>query len=184
MPHINTGPGEGDPTVSAYIIRTDTPKPSLLLHVHRKIGMYMQYGGHVDPPQQPWKALVDEIVQESGYDLSQLMLLQPKPRMSRLYDAVVHPVPFVYNSHPFPGLDHFHSDLAYAFVTDQAPNGLPEAGESNDSRLFTSDELVAIPAGRIVENVREIGLFVLREYIAAAERVDPFEFEIANPAHR
>ena len=45
MAHIHTEPGQHDFTASAFIIRTDTPEPKLLLHRHKLVGKYLQIGG-------------------------------------------------------------------------------------------------------------------------------------------
>jgi len=53
MSHIHTNPGEHDQTVSAFIIRTDTAEPELLLHVHKKLGVLLQPGGHIELNETP-----------------------------------------------------------------------------------------------------------------------------------
>ena len=66
MAHIHTQPGQHDHTASAYIIRTDLDTPRIMLHLHRKIGKYLQFGGHVELNETPWQAVVHELREESG----------------------------------------------------------------------------------------------------------------------
>ncbi|MDQ5885925.1 MAG: hypothetical protein QG628_322, partial [Patescibacteria group bacterium] len=115
MSHLHTQPGQHDVTVSAYIIRTDRPEPVLLLHMHKKLKKYLQFGGHVEHHEDPWKAITHEVLEESGYDMSQLVLLQPQIRLKKVTDTKLHPIPVTLLTHDFPGLDHYHSDIAFAF---------------------------------------------------------------------
>ena len=126
MPHIHTEPGQHDHTVSAYIIRYQDDVPYLLLHRHKKYKKLMQPGGHVELNETPWQAMRHEIVEETGYDLSQLKLLQPPvaPLSFRAPNTTVMPMPLLHNSHFVrdPTIDgHYHDDMVYAFVTDELP---------------------------------------------------------------
>src|ERR1035437_9256827 len=98
MAHIHTNPGEHDQTASAFIVRTDKAEPELLLHVHKILGVLLQPGGHVELDENPWNAICHEIVEETGFDLGQLMILQPKLRIDSIEGAILHPVPLVHNT--------------------------------------------------------------------------------------
>lgn len=172
MPHIHSKPGQHDTTASAFIVRTDGPEPQLLLHMHRKVHQYLQFGGHVELNENPWQTIRHEVVEEAGYDLSQLQLLQPPGRLRSVSDAILHPYPVVLLTCKFPKLDHFHTDIAYAFVTDQLPQHAVAAGESTEMRLVAVSELKSLANGSIPENVREVGLFVLETCLAKWERVN------------
>lgn len=160
MPHINTEPGGHDLTVSAYIIRLDKPEPSLLLHRHKKLGHWLQFGGHVDHGENPWGALTHELIEEAGYDMAQLQVLQPSIALKSLTGVISHPVAVSSLTHKFPGLDHWHTDLGFAFTADESPKHKIADGESDNIKLFTLDELNALPDGDIPENVREVARFV------------------------
>jgi 8-oxo-dGTP diphosphatase len=75
MPHLNTGPGEYDLTASALVLRELDGRTHVLVHRHRKRGLLMQPGGHVERAEDPWAAVAHELREESGYDLDQLLLL-------------------------------------------------------------------------------------------------------------
>ncbi len=163
MSHIHTESGQHDHTASAFIVRLDRPEPTVILHVHKLLKIYLQFGGHVELHENPWQAITHEIAEESGYSMKQLKILQPKRRLKSLSDAVMHPYPVLIMTHKFPGLNHYHSDTAYGFVTRQSPAGRVGKGESAELKEFTAKQLRAIPTGEIPENVRETALFVLEE---------------------
>lgn len=171
MPHIHTEPGQHDFTASAYIVRLDTPEPALMLHMHKKLHKYLQFGGHVELRETPWQALIHELAEESGYDITQLKLLQPTVRLKRLTDTDLHPQPLSIQTHHFPGIDHYHTDIAYAFTTDQKPRNSVAEGESQQLRLFTLKELQELPADAIYANVRETSIYVLTELLNRWEPV-------------
>lgn len=171
MPHIHTEEGQHDLTVSMYIVRTDFDQPKIMLHVHKKHGVWMQFGGHVELNENPWKAVEHELLEESGYDVSQLQLLQPPVRMRTLSgSAELHPQPFDVNTHKVKD-GHFHIALEYAFVSDEVPSHDIGEDESDQIRLFTRDELLALPEDQIFESNRSSCLYVLDECLPEWERV-------------
>ncbi len=177
MSHIHNKPGQHDQTASAFIIRTDGPEPRAILHIHKKLNKHLQFGGHVELDETPWQAIAHELREEAGYNLDQLYVLQPKERLKDAGDATLHPQPLTVNTHAFGnGLNHYHTDLGFAFVTDQDPQHEPGEGESTDVRLLTAAELRAIPQDGIPENVRRSFLFALEVCLAHWERVPATHF--------
>lgn len=163
MAHIHTEPGQHDHTVSTYIIRTDFSEPKLMLHLHKKHGSYLQFGGHIELDETPWEAITHELVEEAGYDLDQLTILQPATRLTNLSNnVVVHPIPVSHNTHRFNDT-HAHTDTVYAMLANSEPRHTPGEDESTDIKLFTRDELIALSNDQILENVREIGLYIFDE---------------------
>jgi hypothetical protein len=159
MAHIHTGTGEHDLTVSAYIIRTDLGEPKIMLHLHKILGKHMQFGGHVELVENPWQALIHETMEESGYELSQLKLLQPPDRIKKLTGSIIHPQPISINTHPF-NETHSHTDIEYGFVTSEEPKHTVGDGESLEFVHFTRDEIANMQDDKIIENNREIILFL------------------------
>lgn len=176
MPHIHTAPGEHDQTVSAYIVRTDFDQPKIMMHLHKKLGMYMQFGGHIEVTENPWQAICHELLEESGYEMSQLQILQPKQRIKQLTRAQIHPQMIYQNTHAFNDSTHFHTDIGYAFVTDQPPSHVVAANESDKVLFLTRDELADFPSDKMYESVREPALFVLDTGLQHWERVDTADF--------
>lgn len=178
MAHIHTNPGEHDHTASAFIVRTDMTEPRLLLHKHKKLGVLLQPGGHVELNETPWQAIRHEIIEETGYHLSQLKILQPKVRIEKLSDAILHPVSVCTNTHNFdPEGKHKHTDEGYAFVANGAPRGTPEEGESVDMQWVSLSELENLSKDEIYANVREVGEFVLDVVFKDWEAVDLSVFQ-------
>jgi len=160
MPHIHNEVGQYDQTASAFIVRTDGSLPKLLLHKHKLLGHYLQFGGHIELEENLWEALEHEIIDESGYELSQLKILQPKDTIKELTEVTLHPTPLNIISHAFSNT-HNHTDIEYAFTTFSEPNRKVKSGESNSIRAFSKKELELLSAKDIPENVREIGIFIL-----------------------
>jgi 8-oxo-dGTP diphosphatase len=164
MPHIHTAPGEHDHSSSAFIIRTEFEEPKIMLHRHRKLDKFMQFGGHVELLENPWESIVHELLEESGYEISQLQILQPPERLTRLTGNKLHPIPFYHSTHDISAIHvttHFHTDLGYAFIADSGPKQQIGTSESADILLLTRQELIDLPAERTIESVREACIFAL-----------------------
>lgn len=181
MPHIHSEPGQHDTTASAFIIRLDeASQPSLILHKHKKLNQWLQFGGHVELSENPWGAIVHEIAEESGYTMQQLKVLQPNMRLTAISEAILHPYPVAVLTCRFGDTDHYHTDIAYAFVAHELPEGTLGEGESAEVKTFTSEELITIPKGEIPENVREVGLFVLEDCLAEWSQIETTDFQATN----
>ncbi|MDB5162241.1 MAG: pyrophosphohydrolase including oxidative damage repair enzyme [Candidatus Saccharibacteria bacterium] len=177
MPHIHTEPGQHDHTVSMYIVRTDGLEPRMMLHLHKKFNIYLQFGGHIELDENPMRAMTHELREETGYDMSQMQILQPRGSLRKLHGATIHPVAAVHNTHFIPD-DHYHTDLGYAFTTDQEPKHHPDEGESREVIFCTRDELAALPADKVIENSREIALYVFDHILENWEPISPLEFAL------
>lgn len=186
MPHIHTGPGQHDMTVSAYIIRRREDGAWLcLMHMHRKIDKLMQIGGHIELQETPWQAVVHEILEESGYSLDELIVLQSTE--DRVDDSgnVTHPVPFSVNTHLVGGLenDHYHSDMCFGFEAQDIPNANVSENESIDLRWLTLRELdVAAQSGEALKDVYFIYKFLLSHYTSYAQ-VPATSFSLREPTN-
>ncbi len=176
MPHIHTKPGQHDHTASGYIIRMDGGEPQLMLHKHKKTGKYQQFGGHIELDENPWQAVKHEILEESGYDMSQLKILQPKIRMPSKSVNKQHPVPVSHNTHNFSD-DHFHTDLGYAFTTDQSPRHPVAKDESNEFMLVSRGELEKLEGSTVPGGIKEVGLFIFDKCLTYWEEIDPDVFD-------
>ena len=186
MPHINTNPGEGDPTVSAFLFRRDSEgELRALLHRHLKIGKLLQIGGHVDKHLNPWQAMAGELDEEAGYDIDELQILQPIMRIPpKPNESITHPTPFSSNTHPFAGLDHFHSDWGYLFLAQNEPSRPPHGRESKELLWLSEVELHEIPDNEIPPNVRSIfdfGFKMMREIPDGWELVEASSFDCSMP---
>ena len=178
MGHIHTEPGQHDQTISAFIVREDFDKPKLLLHMHKKLHVLLQPGGHIELNETPWQAISHEVAEETGYRMDQLQILQPAERLKAISGAVLHPTPLVYNTHYFDTEGtHRHTDVSYAFVANGEPALELSEDESSDVRWLSLEELMALNPNEIFENVREIGAYTLSTVLNAWERVDTAEYK-------
>lgn len=96
----------------------------ILLHRHKRLGRWLQPGGHLDPGEHPGSAAVRETLEETG-----LVAAHPADR-PRLLHVDVHEGP----------RGHLHLDLRYLLTADGAAALTPAAGESPDVAWFDPDE--------------------------------------------
>jgi 8-oxo-dGTP pyrophosphatase MutT (NUDIX family) len=178
MPHIHTKPGQHDHTISVYLVRTDFSEPKIMLHLHRKIGTYAQFGGHIELHETPWQSVIHELKEEAGYNIEQISVLQPRNRMTAITGAVVHPYPAVHSTMGYPSdKGHFHTDTTYALITSESPHALPDKGESTDIRLFTRAELVALGKDMIDGVTYDTALYIFDEILNNWEAISPQAFQ-------
>jgi len=111
-----------------------------LLHRHKRLGFWMQPGGHVDPGEAPWVAAARETKEETG-----LVGRHPDDG-PRLFHLDAHPAG-----------DHFHLDLRYLLYSDDG-DPAPAAGESQDVQWFDLDDAIAVADEALVD-----GLWRLKE---------------------
>jgi 8-oxo-dGTP pyrophosphatase MutT (NUDIX family) len=177
MAHIHTQPGQHDHTASGIIIRMDFTEPKLLLHRHRLLGKYLQFGGHVELDETPWQTVIRELREESGYEIAQLKILQPKVRIKKLSGSKMHPVTVSVDTHNFSP-DHFHTDMKYVFVTFEEPKHKIKAEESADFRLLSRVELDELNDQETFNDIKEIGDFIFDHVLSSWQAVDPALFVI------
>ena len=177
MAHIHTGIGEHDHTVGAYIVRLDGSEPRVFLHMHKKLGRLLPLGGHIELNETPWQAIAHELLEESGYTLSDLKTLQPKQRIESLYSAIIHPYPVVMNTHNITA-DHFHSDTSYAFVADGEPQFKVGDGESNDLRWLTRSELNQLQEPDIFLDAKQVYNFILDTCLKDWDQIETSTFKL------
>jgi 8-oxo-dGTP pyrophosphatase MutT (NUDIX family) len=93
----------GHITASAFIV--DPTRTNVLLHYHRRLGRWLQMGGHLEDGESPPEAALREATEESG--LVDLIFVMPG-----VFDLDVHQIPC---SRIEPA--HLHFDLRYLLST-------------------------------------------------------------------
>jgi 8-oxo-dGTP pyrophosphatase MutT (NUDIX family) len=98
-----------------------------VLHRHKRLGLWLQPGGHIEAGETPWDAALRETREETGLELV------PWPKRAPLVHVDVHD----------GGRGHRHLDLRYLFFAG-TDDPSPPAGESPEVRWFDWDEAIAV----------------------------------------
>lgn len=120
----------GHVTASLFIIDA---AGRLLLHHHRRLGKWLQMGGHLEPGESALEAALREGAEESG-----LRDLKAEPG---ILDLDIHPIP-AGKGEP----DHRHFDVRYLARTSTPESITIDAAESLDLRWVTLADAVTLMA--------------------------------------
>ncbi len=135
---------DADPLhVTASAVVTDG-QGRLVLHRHRRLGRWLQPGGHVDPGEDPADAAVRETREETGLDAGH------PPGGAVLVHVDVHPGP----------RGHVHVDLRYVLLATPGARFAPAAGESDEVAWVTVDEARQVVDAGLVEAITGAGRFI------------------------
>ncbi|MFT4572668.1 MAG: 8-oxo-dGTP pyrophosphatase MutT (NUDIX family) [Hyphomicrobiaceae bacterium] len=116
----------GHVTGSAWIV--DAARTKALLTHHRKLGMWLQLGGHCDGESDTLSAAWREAREESG-------LRSVVPVTPEIFDVDVHEIPARKSERA-----HFHHDVRYLFEAD-SDEPLVVSAESNALAWVSVEEL-------------------------------------------
>ena len=116
-----------------------TGSRGVVLHLHKRLGIWLQPGGHIEAGELPWEGALRETQEETGLSVAH-PLTGPE-----LVHVDVHPGP----------RGHTHLDLRYLLLAgDDDP--APPAGESPDARWFSWDEAIAIADDGLIGALRSV----------------------------
>lgn len=110
----------------------------VLLHRHKRLAIWMQPGGHVDPDEAPADGAIREVAEETGLHVDHL-------RGPHVVHVDVHPA----------AKGHVHLDLRYLVGGDDR-DPAPPPGESPDVRWFGWDEALAIADPGLIGALRRV----------------------------
>jgi 8-oxo-dGTP pyrophosphatase MutT (NUDIX family) len=117
-------------TGSALVVNADGSQ--VLLHHHRKLDRWLQFGGHCDGEEDILRVARREALEESG--IQGLILASERP-----FDLDIHEIP-AHGADPV----HFHYDIRFMLIAPEP--AIPVLSqESRDLRWFTADEAAALP---------------------------------------
>ncbi|HEX2501254.1 MAG TPA: NUDIX hydrolase [Methylomirabilota bacterium] len=124
---------EGHLTGSAVVVSAEGDRV-LLLH-HRKLGRWLQPGGHAEPGEREGAAIaLREACEETG-----IAGLALHPSAPRPFDVDVHPIP-ARGDEPA----HRHLDLRYLVIAPPDSRARRQAVEARALRWFTWEEVTAL----------------------------------------
>ncbi len=111
----------------------------VVLHRHKRLGIWLQPGGHIDSGELPADAAVRETLEETGLTVVH----------AGAEPAIIH-----VDVHPGPR-GHTHLDVRYLLVADDE-DPRPPAGESPDVRWFSWAEAIAMSDGGLSGILRSL----------------------------
>lgn len=113
-------------TGSAFVVSADGARG--LLHHHRKLDRWLQFGGHCDGEEDVLSVAQREAYEESGID--GLIVASVRP-----FDLDIHEIPAL-GSEPA----HFHYDVRYVLIAPEDAQ-MRTSPESKELRWFTGEEM-------------------------------------------
>lgn len=116
----------------------------VLLHRHRRLGRWLQPGGHVDGLEWPWEAAGREAVEETG-----LVVVEAGPSGPdgpALLQVDVHE----------GGRGHTHLDFRYLFGVEGSTVPHPPPEESQEVRWFRWSEAIEVADGALASLFRRL----------------------------
>ncbi|MFP4375953.1 MAG: NUDIX hydrolase [Spirochaetales bacterium] len=115
-------------TASALVV--DEPREHVLLTHHRKLGIWVQLGGHADGDLDLYSAAIREAQEESG-----LSAFSSPLEAETILDVDIHPIPAI-----GPEPEHLHFDVRFLLVADPS-SPLVVSDESHDLKWVPAFEL-------------------------------------------
>ncbi len=141
----------------------------VLLHRHRKLGLVLPLGGHIEPGELPDEAAIREVREESGFEV-ELVLPQPVWPLAEVRQ-LARPIAVLLEDIE-PG--HQHIDLIYAATLKRprTESGHPGGNGTEELMWLSPDEIdqVLMP-----ENVRVLSHYALR--VVGSSATDPTDGE-------
>jgi len=111
----------------------------VVLHRHKRLGIWLQPGGHIEAGETPWQAALREAHEETGLEV------RHAGGAPLLVHADVHPGP----------RGHTHLDLRY-LLEARSETLAPLPGESQAVRWFTWDDAMAVADPGLVGALRAV----------------------------
>jgi 8-oxo-dGTP pyrophosphatase MutT (NUDIX family) len=144
-----------DFTASVYIVYGK----KVLLHMHKKLGIWLQPGGHIELDEDPIQAVMREAKEETGLDIE--LVGQTLGQFETKFGARELMPPRHLNRHFFDeARTHEHVDMVY-FARAGSDVAVPEEADG-EVRWFTKEELTD-PSLDILPDVRRYALSALAE---------------------
>jgi ADP-ribose pyrophosphatase YjhB (NUDIX family) len=133
-------------TATTFVVN----KGRVLLHLHKKLGVWLPVGGHIEPNELPQEAALREISEEAGL----AAVLNSPDKDLALGDAqqLIRPMHIILENIA-PG--HQHIDMIY-YATAESDDLNPEDGETADLGWFSVEEVEKLE--KIPQNAKVLAL--------------------------
>ncbi len=139
----NISEGEKHFCASVWIITDSSPK-KILLVLHKKLGRWLQPGGHIESFENPVEAAIREVEEETGINISslakQIEVIDSDGSFLPVPEFIMEQTIPQYNGQP----QHFHLDIQYV-VRIPEQKITHSAAESHDIGWFTKEEAEKLP---------------------------------------
>lgn len=128
-------------------------KNKTLLHLHKKLGLWLPPGGHIDRDELPEEAALREVKEETGLDVK---LYNPDQKMGFTYSKqILRPMHVLLEN-----INKFHQHIdSIFFATANTFNVKSGEGETDDLKWVTIDELDTVD---VKDDVRELSIQALK----------------------
>jgi 8-oxo-dGTP pyrophosphatase MutT (NUDIX family) len=144
---LNMNCEAGHTVGSGLVIHPESRR--VLLHKHKKLGLWLQFGGHADYETDVAQVAERETKEECG--LSDLQLVS-------LYEDISIPIDVeVQNFDQRKQIPpHYHFDLRFLFVTRMPDSLVVADGESDDFWWIAIDEALRLPDDKINASLKRL----------------------------
>ena len=137
-----------DFTASIYVVKDG----KVLLLMHKKGGMWLQPGGHIDGNELPHEAALREVEEETGFEVN---LINIGDQNDYEEESVDLPVPFKVNTHKIKK-GHWHCDFAFLAEVEEKKEA-SHSHEHEGLKWFSKEDLKKQDS-KIPENVKKTAL--------------------------
>jgi len=125
-------------------------KKKVLLHLHKKLGIWIPVGGHIDRDELPQEAALREIKEETGLDVK---LYNPDKQIAMdNVKQLFRPMHILLED-----INQFHQHIDFIYYATSESNILsPQNGETTNLTWFTADEIKSLEGAP--KNVKVLSL--------------------------
>lgn len=122
-------------TGSALVVNPETQQ--ILLHRHKKLKRWLQFGGHADGKRNIAQVALKEAQEESG--LTDLEFYSNQDQVPQLIDVEIQTIPENEQE-----AEHLHLDFRYLLLTNSSELPTPAEEESQDLTFFNFEQIESI----------------------------------------